>query len=130
MELKNIILKYALQNAVKYNGKADANAVIGKILGENPGLRKEAKKVIDEISKVIKDVNRLSPEKQREKLEDIAPELLEKKKEEGKDIFAFLEISPGEEVRTAFPPEPRLKNRLCPRRAAQGRGRPPRLQDR
>src|SRR3989338_2687593 len=106
MELKNIILKYALQNAVKYNGKADANAVIGKILGENPGLRKEAKKVIDEISKVIKDVNRLSPEKQREKLEDIAPELLEKKKEEGKDIFAFLEISPGEEVRTAFPPEP------------------------
>ncbi|HLF53839.1 MAG TPA: glutamate--tRNA ligase, partial [Candidatus Nanoarchaeia archaeon] len=94
MELKNIILKYALQNAVKYNGKADANAVIGKILGENPGLRKEAKKVIDEISKVIKDVNRLSPEKQREKLEDIAPELLEKKKEEGKDIFAFLEISP------------------------------------
>src|SRR3989344_413026 len=106
MELKNIILKYALQNAVKYNGKADANAVIGKILGENPGLRKEAKKVIDEINKVIKDVNRLSPEKQREKLEDIAPELLEKKKEEGKDIFAFLEISPGEEVRTAFPPEP------------------------
>src|SRR3989338_10162526 len=100
MELKNTILKYALQNAIKYDGKADAKAVIGKVLGKNPKLRKEAKKIINEINKIIQEVNRISLEKQREKIESIAPELLEKKKEEEKDIFAFLEIKEGEEIRT------------------------------
>ena len=106
MKLKNTILRYALQNAVRYNGKADAKAVIGKVLGENPELRKDTKKIIKDISKVVGEVNRLSLEKQREELEKSAPELLEKKKVEDRDIFEFLEIIEGREVRTAFPPDP------------------------
>ena len=39
----NLILKYALQNAVKYKGKANSGAVIGKILQEQPGLKSKIK---------------------------------------------------------------------------------------
>jgi|TARA_B100002003_G_C14135873_1_gene546297 glutamyl-tRNA synthetase len=106
MEIKKIIVKYALQNAVKYNGKADVKAVIGKVLGENPKLRKKAKDIIKDINKEIKEINKLSLDKQKETLEKLAPEMLEKKKQEEKDMFAFLEIREGEEVRTAFPPDP------------------------
>ncbi len=43
--LKQTITKYALQNAVKYNGKANPGAVIGKVLGENPDLKEKAQEL-------------------------------------------------------------------------------------
>ena len=105
MRIKNTILKHALRNAIKY-GKADVKAVIGKVLGENPKLRKNAKKFIKEINKIIEEVNKFSSGKQKEELEKLAPELLEKKKHEEKDTFAFLGIMEGQDIRTAFPPDP------------------------
>ena len=39
LSLKQTIIKYALQNAVKFNGKANAGAVIGKVFAENPELK-------------------------------------------------------------------------------------------
>ena len=45
MGLGDTIRKYALQNAVKYKGKANIGAVIGKVLAENPGLKKDMKKL-------------------------------------------------------------------------------------
>ncbi len=106
MGLKKLIEKFALQNAVKYGGKAHPKAVIGKILSENPELKKKAKEIISEINKSIESVNKLSPEEQTEKLKALAPELIKKKKKEERDIFEFLGISEGMEVRTAFPPDP------------------------
>ena len=49
--MKELILKYALQNAVKYQGKANIGAVIGKVLAENPKLKKDTKKLSKEIKK-------------------------------------------------------------------------------
>ena len=106
MELKKIITKYTLQNAVKYKGKANMGAVIGKVLAENPDLREKAKELSKEIKKVIKDVNKLSKKEQEEKLKRLAPDLLEKREKEQKDIFEFLDIKEDEEIITAFPPEP------------------------
>ncbi|MCH8328891.1 MAG: hypothetical protein IIB81_00690, partial [Nanoarchaeota archaeon] len=51
--MKDLILKYALQNAVKYKGKANIGAVIGKVLAENPGLKKDMKKLSKEIKKTV-----------------------------------------------------------------------------
>lgn len=104
--LKNTIKKYALQNAVRYKGKANAGAVIGKVLAENPELRQSVKEISDEILRVVKETNKLSLESQEKKLQEIAPELLEKKEAKEKDIFEFLGIREGQEVVTAFPPEP------------------------
>ena len=43
MDLDDEIRKYALKNAYQHNGKAEAGAVIGKILAEYPELRKDTK---------------------------------------------------------------------------------------
>lgn len=105
--LKSTIRKYALQNAVKYKGKANPGAVIGKVLAENPELRDKAKEVSKEALTIIKETNKLSLEKQEKKLQELAPELLEKKEAaEEKGIFDFLGIREGQRIVTAFPPEP------------------------
>ena len=106
MELKKIITKYALQNAVSYNGKANPGAVIGKVLAENPELRDDIKKLSKQVNDIIKDVNKLSKKVQEDKLKDLDPGLLEKKEKKKKDIFEFLEIKEDEKISTAFPPEP------------------------
>ncbi|MBI2659591.1 glutamate--tRNA ligase [Candidatus Woesearchaeota archaeon] len=104
--LKTAIKKYALQNAVRYKGKANPGAVIGKVLAENPRLRENAKEISSEALKVVKEINKLPLEKQEKKLQELAPELLEKKEKAEKDIFEFLNIREGQKVITAFPPEP------------------------
>ncbi len=106
-ELKQLIMKYALQNAFIYKGKANAGAVIGKVLAENPELREKAKEVSKEAIKIINDVNKMHLEKQQKSLMEMAPELLEKKQQpKEKNIFDFMGIREGEKVVTAFPPEP------------------------
>ena len=106
MELKKIITKYALQNAIGYNGKANPGAVIGKVLAENPELRDDIKKLSKQVNDIIKDVNKLSKKVQEDKLKGLDPGLLEKKEKKQKNIFEFLGIKEDEEISTAFPPEP------------------------
>jgi len=55
--MKDLILKYALKNALDYNGKANFQAVLGKILNEKPELRRNIKDLAKEINEVIKKVN-------------------------------------------------------------------------
>ena len=104
--LKIAIKKYALQNALKYKGKADIGAAIGKVLAENPELKKRAKDISKEVAKTVNEINKLSLEKQEKMLQEMAPELLEKKEIKAKDIFEFLGVREGQKVVTAFPPEP------------------------
>lgn len=80
--LDDIILKYALQNAVGYNGKASPGSVIGRVLAERPELKSQAKEVNQAIMRIVREVNSLSLDQQKEKLEKMAPELLVKEKKE------------------------------------------------
>lgn len=105
--LKSLIRKYALQNALKYKGKASPGAVIGKVLAENPELKEKIKEISKEVAKIIKEINKLPLENQEKRLAEAAPELLEKKEEpKEKNIFEFIGIKEGQNVVTAFPPEP------------------------
>lgn len=104
--MENKIRKYALQNALKYDGKANAKALIGRIMAEFADARKDPKATLKIISKIVADVNKLSLEKQKAELEKTAPELLEKKKIQEKDIFAFLNLDASKPIRTGFPPGP------------------------
>ncbi len=74
----NSARKFALQNAVLHDGKADARAVLGRLLSEDPSLRSSAKEAAREVERVVAEVNRLSPDAQRAELTSIAPELLER----------------------------------------------------
>jgi len=104
-ELRELILKYALQNAILHDGKANYKAVMGKIMAENPSLRSRAKELIDEVKKVVEEVNSYGVEEQRKRLESLAPELLERKKKEEKKELEDLPDVHGE-VRMRLAPSP------------------------
>lgn len=99
-----MIEKYALQNAVKFNGKCNSGAVVGKVLQEDPSLKKDMKKLMLEINKVVSEVNKLKLEEQIKRLEKIAPELLEEKKEEKRGLKELENV--GKKVVMRFAPSP------------------------
>lgn len=102
--MKDLILKYALQNAIKFNGKAQPGAIIGRVLAENPALKSKIKDISKEVNNIVKEVNKLSMEKQREKIEEIAPELLEEKKVE--KIRTLPEFGNTKNMIMRFEPSP------------------------
>ncbi len=55
VEFREEIQKIALLNAVKHDGKAQAGAVIGKILGERSELRPKVKEISALINEVVAD---------------------------------------------------------------------------
>jgi len=80
--MDDTVLKYALQNAIRYHGKANPGAVIGKVLAERPELKKEAEEINLLVKRIVEEVNGMSLEQQKERLSEIAPELLIKEKKE------------------------------------------------
>ncbi len=99
------IEKFALYNALKFQGKANAGAVLGQLFAENPTLKEQAKELSKKIQEIVKQVNSLSLEEQKNKLKKIAPELLEEKKEKKKRDLPELQNVHGLVV-TRMPPEP------------------------
>lgn len=88
-EIRELVLKYALINAYTHRGKANPKAVIGKVLGENPELRKRAKEIIPLVNEVVNEVNSLSLEEQEAKLREIYPEFFEEKNEKKRKRRVF-----------------------------------------
>jgi glutamyl-tRNA synthetase len=106
-EIRELIEKYALQNAVKYNAAPNAGAVMGKLMGEHPELRARAKEVSPLVNEVLAEVKRTSPEEWQKRLEAIAPELLvqlSERKEPEKGLPALEGAEKGVVMR--FAPNP------------------------
>jgi glutamyl-tRNA synthetase len=116
--MKEKIWLYALENAVKFKGKANPGAIIGKILGEFPKVRKDSAKVMKEIQLIVKKVNVMSLEEQKAELEKRAPGFeKKKKKEKQKRKEVRLELPPLPKavmgkVITRMPPEPSKYNHV------------------
>jgi len=99
------ILKFVLRNAVFYGGCANPGAVLGKLISTDNSLKADIPALRKMIDEVIKEVNAMSADEQKSKLEELAPELLVKeKKEEG----GLSELSGAEDgkVVTRFAPSP------------------------
>ncbi|MEM0173200.1 MAG: glutamate--tRNA ligase [Sulfolobaceae archaeon] len=105
-EIEETIYKYALLNAVKYNGKADLKAVNNKIFQERPDLRKNAREIVKLVEQIVARVNSMTLEEQRRELESKYPELLEgEKKVESKKSLPPLPNVKGIVI-TRFAPNP------------------------
>lgn len=76
-EDKQIIEKYALQNAVKYGKAPQLAAVMGKVMGECTHLRASAKEVSPLIQEILERVAKETPEQWQARLEALAPEMIE-----------------------------------------------------
>ncbi|HEY9206719.1 MAG TPA: glutamate--tRNA ligase [Candidatus Methanoperedens sp.] len=90
-EIKILIKKYALQNAVKYNKTPQAGAVIGKVMA-NPELRPRAKEITVVVGEILREIEEMTPSSREEELNKLAPELiaeLKEKKEPEKGLPAL-----------------------------------------
>ncbi|MEM5882667.1 MAG: glutamate--tRNA ligase [Candidatus Aenigmatarchaeota archaeon] len=100
--MENDILKHCLINAVKYGGKAKVEAVLGKILAENPELKDKRKELVEKIRKIVKEVNSLSLKEQKKKLEELGVEI-EKPKVEKKELPPLPNAEVGKVVMRLAP---------------------------
>ena len=109
--VKDIALKHALINAVKFNGKASMNAVISKVFAEDPSLRSVAKEVAQIVKEVIDYVNSLSLDEQKNLLMSKWPEALGERKVESyrkgiEDLPPLPNDSKYEVITLRFAPNP------------------------
>ncbi|MFA5102440.1 MAG: glutamate--tRNA ligase [Candidatus Thermoplasmatota archaeon] len=98
--------KYALQNAVFFDGKANEKAVAGKVIAS---LKKDGvtpAEIIPVVSQVVSHVNTMSAADQLAELTALAPELLQKEKKEKDFSLPPLPAAEKGKVVTRFPPEP------------------------
>jgi len=109
--IRDIALKHALINAVKFNGKASINAVISKVFAEDPSLRSAAKEVAQIVKEVIDYVNSLSIDEQRNLLMSKWPEALGERKVESyrkgiEDLPSLPNDNKYEVITLRFAPNP------------------------
>ena len=78
IELKELIRKAALLNAVSHDGNAQAGAMVGKILGDRADLRTKVKELSGIINAVVNEVNSLSAAEQKTIVEENWPETQKK----------------------------------------------------
>jgi glutamyl-tRNA synthetase len=105
-ELEVLIRKWVLQNAVKYAGKANFGAVLGKLLAEKPDLKDELKTLTGDIKNVVEQVNAMPLDAQRNELEKTAPELLVEKHEKQEHVLKELPNAEQGKVVMRIAPSP------------------------
>ncbi len=99
MDLEEVARKYALKNAVEYDGESNPGAVIGKVINETGEQPDKVGKVA---GKICGEVNRLSLEEQRQELEDYE---FEEEEHEHDPLPDLMNAEEGEVV-VRFAPNP------------------------
>lgn len=107
----NLILKYVLKNALDF-GSVKNTVVLGLILKENPELKNDVPKLMQEINIQILKAASLTKEEIKSKLKNISPELLVEKKEESLGPLKPLPDARMGKVITRLAPEPSKYNHI------------------
>ena len=106
MNKQDVIEKYALENAIKYKGKAQPGNIIGKVMGDYPKWKKDIAEIKKLTQEIVAKVNKLSMFEQIERLKAIAPELLEPKEKVRKEPLKMLQNVIKGKVVMRFEPSP------------------------
>jgi glutamyl-tRNA synthetase len=95
------IRRLVIQNAKKFNGRANPGAVIGALLGKNPKLKEKIKDISKQVNQTIKEVNQLSLEQIETEYKKLGIKEVKKEKKTG-----LPEIKVKGKMVTRIPPEP------------------------
>ncbi|RLI32115.1 glutamate--tRNA ligase, partial [Candidatus Bathyarchaeota archaeon] len=84
-DIRALVFKYALLNAVRHDGKARPKPVVSKVIAERPELRERARELFQLAGEVVSEVNSWSFTRQRRELESRWPELLVERRRERRE---------------------------------------------
>ncbi|MDR2204072.1 MAG: glutamate--tRNA ligase [Nitrososphaerota archaeon] len=104
--LRELIKKAALLNAVSHDGKAQASAMVGKIIGERQDLRSCVKEFSTIINSIVNEVNSYSLAEQKAIVAQNWPETQKKEKPEEKKLSALPNVDKYKQIVTRFSPNP------------------------
>jgi len=106
-EIKPLMRKHALLNAVKHDGSANKAAVIGKVLAERPELKAFVKDIEKTVASLVDEINLLTLSDQRKIVEENWPELLlEAKAREEKALPPLANVDKYPQIITRYAPNP------------------------
>jgi len=103
MDIEEVARKYALKNAIEFDGEANPGAVIGKIFAELDIADEDKGEVQKTAQKIVKNVNSLNLEEQKQEIEKYEFEEVEK---EEHDPIPDLKNVEEQEVVVRFAPNP------------------------
>ncbi|MGE0793063.1 MAG: glutamate--tRNA ligase [Candidatus Woesearchaeota archaeon] len=89
MDYKNTITQLALENALKFKGKANPSALVGSIIKIHPEAKDNMSQLQSQIKEIVEEINKLSIDKQEKELLKLNPNYFqeqEKKQEQNKHI--------------------------------------------
>ena len=118
-ETRELIRKAAILNAIRHDGKAELQAVLGNLLGDSPELRSQAKTLIPLVRDVVNEVNSTSIQELRVLASEKWPtELSREKKEEERQLPPLPNAEHYATVITRLAPNPDFVLHLGNARAA------------
>jgi len=100
---RDVIRKYALRNAVKFEGEATVGPVMGKVMGEVDELKNDPQGTKEMVNEIVEDINALSVEEQKAELKKLMPEFFEEDDDEEEDKLPELD---AENVKMRMAPYP------------------------
>ena len=78
-EIKRLLWIYSLENSVKFGGKPNVKAILGKLIGQNPELKSQIKEIKLIQDEIVLEISKLTLQEQEAKLLELKPDALEKK---------------------------------------------------
>jgi glutamyl-tRNA synthetase len=107
-DVREVIRKRALQNALFYGGKAQKGAVLGKLMAARPDLRPRAREITSLVEEVLEGVNSMGLDDIRAELADLDPSLLQRPGGRDREEMTRLPDLKGAEgpVTMRFAPSP------------------------
>ncbi|UCD02333.1 MAG: glutamate--tRNA ligase [Promethearchaeota archaeon] len=107
-EIRKILWLSGLKNAVKFNGKPNKKAIMGKLMATRPDLKPQAKTVLPILNQIIDEILKLDLKEQTEKLLRLDPHALDviETIEEKKELPELPNLSKYEKVVMRLAPYP------------------------
>ncbi|MCH8022759.1 MAG: glutamate--tRNA ligase, partial [Thaumarchaeota archaeon] len=105
--LEESVRKYTLLNAAGHLGRANAQSIISKLLGDMPQLRPQARELVELVRKEVEKVNAMDKRDQNELVKTLLPKIPKsEKKENSMTLPPLPNADHYDKIVTRFSPNP------------------------